>query len=80
MAEQIYRYKAFISYRHVDPDRRWAKWQSMFSLETFPDAWSLVAPGVAMHIDGHLFQDDVIRPRPISPDQIEEAAEGEASI
>ncbi|MEJ1970379.1 MAG: toll/interleukin-1 receptor domain-containing protein [Rhizomicrobium sp.] len=56
MAEQIYRYKAFISYRHVDRDRRWAKWL-IDGLETFRTPRPLLAHGVPSHI-GHLFRDD----------------------
>src|SRR5882724_7860007 len=34
MGTEEYRYDAFISYRHVEPDRRWAKWLHK-SLETY---------------------------------------------
>src|SRR3569832_1076060 len=72
MAEQIYRYKAFISYRHVDPDRRWAKWL-IDSLETFRTPKSLLAQGVPSHI-GHLFRDDEEIPASSNlSNQIEEA-------
>jgi hypothetical protein len=56
MADQDYRYKAFISYRHVDRDRRWARWL-IEGLETFRTPHSLLARGVPSRI-GHLFRDD----------------------
>ena len=33
-APDTYRYGAFISYRHVEPDRKWAKWLHT-TLETY---------------------------------------------
>jgi len=56
MAEQVYRYKAFISYRHREEDRRWAKWL-VARLETFRTPRSLVRAGVPSRI-GRLFRDD----------------------
>lgn len=40
-AETDYRYSAFISYRHVDPDRRWAQWLHE-RLETFRTPAALI--------------------------------------
>ena len=34
MNERDFRYDAFISYRHAEPDRKWAKWLHR-SLETY---------------------------------------------
>jgi hypothetical protein len=56
MAEQVYRYKAFISYRHLEQDRKWAKWL-VERLETFRTPRSLVQTGVPSRI-GRLFRDD----------------------
>jgi hypothetical protein len=43
--EPSYRYDAFISYRHVEPDRTWAKWLHR-ALETWRTPKPLVARGV----------------------------------
>jgi WD40 repeat protein len=51
-----YRYRAFISYRHVPNDRRWARWL-MTSLETFRTPYSLIRRGVASRV-GRLYRDD----------------------
>ncbi|MGD8589199.1 MAG: toll/interleukin-1 receptor domain-containing protein, partial [Chromatiales bacterium] len=50
------RYAAFISYRHVDPDRWWAKWLHR-KLETYPVPRQLVATGSAKRI-GRMFRDE----------------------
>lgn len=49
-------YKAFISYRHVERDRVWARWL-IEKLETYRTPHGLVAHGIAGRI-GHLFRDD----------------------
>jgi len=49
-------YAAFISYRHVDLDRRWAKWL-IEKLETYRTPKALVRKGVPQRI-GTLFRDD----------------------
>lgn len=41
---ETYRYDAFISYRHVEPDRGWAKWLHG-ALETYRVPKQLVAKG-----------------------------------
>lgn len=51
-----YRYKAFISYRHLELDRKWAVW-FMEKLETFHVPESLVKNGAPRRI-GHLYRDD----------------------
>ncbi len=56
MEEEVYRYRAFISYRHVDRDRKWARWL-VEKLETFRTPRTLVRHGAPLHI-GHLFRDD----------------------
>lgn len=50
------RYKAFISYRHVDADRRWAKWLIQ-NLESYRVPKPLVRKGYPPRI-GPLFRDD----------------------
>ncbi len=47
--KERYRYAAFISYRHVDPDRRWAKWLER-AIETY-------------RVPGPLIRQQGIRPR-----------------
>jgi len=56
MAEQTYRYRAFISYRHVERDRKWARWL-IEKLETFRTPRALVRNGAPLRI-GQLFRDD----------------------
>jgi hypothetical protein len=56
MTEQIFRYKAFISYRHVERDRRWAKW-IVEKLETYRTPRALIKTGVPERV-GKLFRDD----------------------
>jgi YD repeat-containing protein len=56
MEQKHYSYRAFISYRHVDRDRRWAKWL-VSKLETYRTPKSLVQEGVPQRI-GKLFRDD----------------------
>src|SRR5580692_293954 len=56
MAAETYRYRAFISYRHVERDRRWARWL-IEKLETFRTPKTLVRAGAPLQI-GHLFRDD----------------------
>jgi WD40 repeat protein len=51
-----YRYSAFISYRHVEPDRKWAKWLHS-ALETYRVPSKLVARGIAPRI-GNVFRDE----------------------
>lgn len=56
MSEQVYRYRAFISYRHVERDRKWARWL-IEKLETFRTPRPLVRAGAPLRI-GQLFRDD----------------------
>ena len=56
MTGEIFRYRAFISYRHLDRDRRWARWL-VERLETFRTPRALVRAGAPLHI-GRLFRDD----------------------
>ena len=51
-----YRYGAFISYRHTDPDRKWAKWLHL-KLETYRVPKRLVASGVPDRV-GRVFRDE----------------------
>jgi hypothetical protein len=51
-----YRYKAFISYRHVDRDRQWAKWL-LEKLETYRTPKALRIQGVPERV-GIIFRDD----------------------
>jgi hypothetical protein len=51
-----YRYRAFISYRHTDLDRKWAKW-IMSKLEAYRTPKELIKLGTAQRI-GRLFRDD----------------------
>ena len=50
------RYGAFISYRHTDPDRQWAKWLHS-QLETYRVPKRLVASGVPGRV-GRVFRDE----------------------
>jgi len=54
--EEAYRYRAFISYRHTERDRKWAQWL-IEKLETFRTPHALVRQGVPSRI-GRLFRDD----------------------
>ena len=56
MAEDFYRYRAFISYRHTDNDRKWARWL-IEKLETFRTPSALVKRGAPARI-GQIFRDD----------------------
>src|SRR5450755_567326 len=56
MAEETYRYRAFISHRHVERDRNWARWL-IEKLETFRTPSALVRNGAPLRI-GKLFRDD----------------------
>ena len=51
-----YRYDAFISYRHVEPDRKWAKWLHK-ALETFKTPRPLVAKCIEPRIK-RVFRDE----------------------
>lgn len=51
-----FRYKAFISYRHVARDRKWAKWL-LNQLETYRVPKHLVNQGIPKQL-GKLFRDD----------------------
>lgn len=56
MDTENYLYKAFISYRHKDLDRKWAKW--LFErLETYRTPKQLVREGKPVRI-GRIFRDD----------------------
>src|SRR5256885_14912061 len=52
----IYRYRAFISYRHVERDRKWARWL-IEKLETFRTPRALTRRGAPARV-GQLFRDD----------------------
>jgi WD40 repeat protein len=55
--DETYRYDAFISYRHVEPDRRWAKWLHT-ALETYRVPKQLVQQrGVPARIE-RVFRDE----------------------
>jgi len=71
----LYRYKAFISYRHLPVDRRWAKW--LFeSVETYHTPHSLQKLGYPKQL-GKLFRDEEEIPASASLSrQIEEALHG----
>ena len=56
MAEEVYRYRAFVSYRHKDLDRKWARWL-IEKLETYRTPRALVKNGAPARI-GRLFRDD----------------------
>jgi len=56
MTEPTYSYRAFISYRHVERDRRWAKWL-INKLESYRTPSHLIDQGIAPRI-GKLFRDD----------------------
>jgi WD40 repeat protein len=56
MESHQYRYRAFISYRHTDLDRKWAKW-IMSKLEAYRTPKELIKLGTAQRI-GRLFRDD----------------------
>ena len=56
MAEEVFRYRAFISYRHVERDSKWARWL-IEKLETFRTPRALVRNGAPLRI-GQLFRDD----------------------
>src|SRR6185295_4882120 len=72
-AAESYRYDAFISYRHVEPDRRWAKWLHT-SLETYRVPKQLVQQrGVAPRIK-RVFRDEEELPASADLNQEIEAA------
>jgi hypothetical protein len=52
----VERYGAFVSYRHTDPDRQWAKWLHS-ELETYRVPKRLVAAGVPDRV-GRVFRDE----------------------
>ena len=54
--DQVYEYAAFVSYRRIPADRRWAEWL-IEALETFETPPALVQRGVSPKI-GRLFRDD----------------------
>lgn len=51
-----FEYAAFISYRHVDPDRRWAKWLHT-QLETYRIPKQLIADSTSKRL-GRVFRDE----------------------
>lgn len=53
---ELVRYSAFISYRHVEPDRQWAKWLHA-GLETFRTPKLLVQNGIPPRIP-RIFRDE----------------------
>src|SRR5262245_53041399 len=55
-AHDRHRYGAFVSYRHTDPDRKWAKWLHT-KLEAYRVPNRLVASGVPARI-GRVFRDE----------------------
>jgi YD repeat-containing protein len=56
VTEGGYRYRAFISYRHSELDRKWARWL-IEKLETFRTPSALVKSGAPARI-GQIFRDD----------------------
>lgn len=56
-AEREFSFDAFISYRHVQPDRKWAKWLHR-SLETFRTPKALVAAGAPARLK-KVFRDEL---------------------
>ena len=52
-----YRYEAFISYRHVEPDRKWAKWLHR-GLETYRVPKRLVKEKGCPSRLGRVFRDE----------------------
>ena len=56
-AGQEYRYEAFISYRHVEPDRKWAKWLHS-ALETYRVPKKLVKDQVVAPRIRRIFRDE----------------------
>src|SRR4051812_6322427 len=52
-----FRYDAFISYRHLEPDRRWAKWLHR-ALETYRVPRRLVVQQGAAPRIGRIFRDE----------------------
>ncbi len=56
-AKREFRYDAFISYRHVQPDRKWANWLHR-SLETFRTPKALVAEGAPARLE-KVFRDEL---------------------
>jgi YD repeat-containing protein len=72
LAEDVYRYRAFISYRHAEHDRKWARWL-IEKLETFRTPSALVKRGAPARI-GQIFRDDDEIPASNDlPGQIEQA-------
>ena len=57
MSDRSYRYRAFISYRHVDPDRRWAKWLHT-SIESYRVPQRLQRSGRVQDRLGRVFRDE----------------------
>ena len=51
------RYTAFVSYRHVEPDRKWAKWLH-FALETYRVPKRLVRERNLPQRIGRVFRDE----------------------
>jgi formylglycine-generating enzyme required for sulfatase activity len=56
MDDEIFTYRAFISYRHAEVDRRWAKW-FMERLEAYRTPKDIVQLGTPQRV-GKLFRDD----------------------
>ena len=56
VSESAFRYKAFISYRHVEQDRKWAKWLHT-GLETYRIPKQLLAAGGGDRL-GRVFRDE----------------------
>ncbi|MCP4286423.1 MAG: toll/interleukin-1 receptor domain-containing protein [Gammaproteobacteria bacterium] len=56
LPESTFRYKAFISYRHVEPDRKWAKWLHT-RLETYRIPKQLLAAGDTNRLE-RVFRDE----------------------
>lgn len=71
------RYGAFISYRHTDPDRRWAKWLHV-KLETYRVPKHLIASGVRARV-GRVFRDEDELPASADLDGRIDAALAEAA-
>lgn len=75
---ETYRYGAFISYRHTDPDRQWAKWLHT-KLETYRVPRRLVALGVPARL-GRVFRDEEELPASADLTQRIDAALAEARL
>lgn len=72
MTPSEFRYGAFISYRHVDPDRAWAKWLHR-ELETYRVPKSLQRRGVPARVSRVFRDEEELAASPALSTAIEEA-------